>query len=281
MEERAGLLGDLVGSHPRNWQLPERNWPPRLEGESAYRPPVELAEVDIVLQLRTTEDCDGHDATLADHPLHARIEALAEQAADSGVELLAVETLRRASRDTGMAARDHFGFLDGLSQPAVRPADPPAPRDEVARGEILLGYANDRADPPPPPDLLKDNGTYLVVRKLQQNVAALRSFVAEASAKLGMDEEQILGKMMGRTRAGEPLAKPGAGPTNDFDYADDKEGRLCPFQSHIRRTNPRQTVDDENFRPTPRFLRRRALLRPRAPRRGGGLSRARHLLHGL
>ena len=255
MEERAGLLGDIVGSHPRNWQLPARNWPP-AEGQSGYRPPVELAEVDIVLQLRTTEDCDGHDATLPDHPLHGRIVALAEAAAAGGVELLAVETLRRASRDTGAAARDHFGFLDGLSQPVVRPASPAAPRDEVARGEILLGYANDRADPPPPPDILRDNGTFLVVRKLQQNVAALHEFVAKASAELELDAELIYGKMMGRTRAGEPMALPEAGPTNDFDYAKDAEGRRCPFQSHIRRTNPRQTVDEENVRPNPRFLRR-------------------------
>lgn len=257
MEDRAGLLGDLTGSHPRNWRLPARNWPPPLEGESGYRPPVELAEVDIVLQLRTLEDCDGHDATLPGHPLHARIAALAEQASDSGVELLAVETLRRASRDTGLAARDHFGFLDGLSQPVVRPTEPQAPQDEVARGEILLGYANDRADPAPAADPLMDNGTFLVVRKLEQNVAALRAFVAQASAALGLDEELIYGKMMGRTRDGEPLASPGGGPTNDFDYAGDPEGRLCPFQSHIRRTNPRAARDDaENFRPTPRFLRR-------------------------
>ena len=71
-----------------------------------------------------------------------------------------------------------------------------------------------------------------------------------------LDEELIYGKMMGRARDGVPLAAPGLGPGNDFDYAGDTDGSLCPFQAHIRRTNPRQQVDQENFRPTPRFLRR-------------------------
>jgi len=259
MEERAGLLGDLVAAHPRNWRLPPRNWPPRAEGEAA-RPPVEIAEIDILVQLRTTQDCDGHDATEPSHPLHERIAALAAEAVQNGVELLAVESMRRASRDTGLAARDHFGFVDGLSQPVVRDAataGAAAGRDAVARGEILLGYANDRADPPSPASPLRDNGTFLVVRKLHQNVAALRGFVARASASLGLGEEEVYGKLMGRSRKGEPLAKPMKGPTNDFDYRGDPQGQLCPFQSHIRRTNPREDViNEENFRPTPRILRR-------------------------
>ena len=41
---------------------------------------------------------------------------------------------------------------------------------------------------------------------------------------------------------------------NDFDYSKDPEGKACPFQSHIRRANPRGTRDD--IRTVPRIMRR-------------------------
>lgn len=52
MESRATSIGDIWDNHPRRWALPPRNFPPAPKNE-APRPPVELCEVDVVLQLRT------------------------------------------------------------------------------------------------------------------------------------------------------------------------------------------------------------------------------------
>jgi Dyp-type peroxidase family len=262
MEDRAGLLGDLRDSHPRRWNLPERNWPPQPAAKTAQTPleaaktPVEISEIDIVIQLRVSApDYGGHDILDAGHPLHERVKELAASEADTGVRLLAVESMRRASMGQGAAGLDHFGYLDGISQPVVRSKPPSGSRDEVSRGEILLGYANDRADPPPPRNELLDNGTFLVVRKLSQDVPLWRKFLTDACPRNGpLTEYELRAKLMGRTPDGVPLAKPVTAPKfNDFDYSDDRNGDLCPFQSHIRRTHPRTSA---HGRPTPRILRR-------------------------
>jgi len=52
MESRATSIGDIWDNHPRRWSLPPRNFPPLRKNEPP-RPPVELHEVDIVLQFRT------------------------------------------------------------------------------------------------------------------------------------------------------------------------------------------------------------------------------------
>lgn len=255
MEERAGLLGDLRQAHPRNWAPPKRNWRPGTNSAAAAAP-VEISEVDIVVQLRSCTPHDGYDALADGHPLQKRIAALAEAAEGSGVRLLAVETMRRASSDPGPGT-DHFGFLDGLSQPVMADSPNPANRDEVKRGEIFRGYVNDRRDPPPPRDPVLDNGTFLVVRKLRQDVAALDAFVKAEAKRLqgdhpGFTAEILLAKMMGRDRAGVPLTDPSVGTGNGFGYTNDS-GERCPLQAHIRRTNPRRP---EHGRPTPRILRR-------------------------
>src|SRR5205814_919764 len=49
MEARADLLGDFRGNHPRNWTLPERNWPIGAQSQS-FAQRLELSSVDIVVQ---------------------------------------------------------------------------------------------------------------------------------------------------------------------------------------------------------------------------------------
>lgn len=256
MEERAGLLGDLRQQHPRRWRLPARNWPPRPAGErAAATGQVELSEVDLVVQLRTLEDHEHNDSVGdASHPLHPAIRAIAD-AQDSGVELLSVETLQRASRDDDAFGRDHFGFRDGFSQPKAVPVLP-AGRDQVRAGEIFRGHPTDRGDPPPPESWLLDNGSFLVVRKLRQRVAELHQWAAKTAPDLGIDAETLFGLMVGRTRDGKVLRDGVPSESNEFDYSKDADGARCPFQAHIRRTNPRLTVDENHGRPGPRILRR-------------------------
>ena len=126
-------------------------------------------------------------------------------------------------------------------------------------GEFLLGY-EDEVGPDgtvaPEPFELRVNGTYLVFRKLYQDVAAFRRYLATAAKSLYGSDDQYhqdltAAKMMGRWRSGCPLD---LSPVNDdlaiaadperrnnFTYADDEQGLRCPLGAHLRRVNPRAT----------------------------------------
>ncbi|MBC7978019.1 MAG: Dyp-type peroxidase [Myxococcales bacterium] len=158
---------------------------------------------------------------------------------------------------------EHFGFADGVSRPflAGRHASPRPGEDTVATGEILLGYRNAYGRLPTTPlwgdhDLGK-NGTYLVFRKLQQNVAAFWGWVADQARRLAGDDpaavaqltEQLGAKVMGRWISGASLV---LSPDRDdrkfatldqvnaFNYLKrDPDGLRCPIASHARRANPR------------------------------------------
>ncbi|MBN8510425.1 MAG: Dyp-type peroxidase [Burkholderiales bacterium] len=235
MEARNGLLGDVRGNHPNHWLRPLRH------GAGAGVPPrIDLGVVHVVVLLRL-HDPANDDVT--PHPqLQARAEAIA--APGSGLKLLALEAARSRWQDDGEPARDHFGFADGLSQPV--PTMTPVGRDDVLPGELLLGYRNGRGDAPPPPDDLLDDGSFLVIRKLQQRLDHLDEAlqgVAGATA--------IMEKMIGRHADGTPMAAAGSKADNDFDYTGDAAGRRCPLSSHVRRSHPR---DGRGW--TPRILRR-------------------------
>lgn len=264
MEARADLLGDFRSNHPRNWKLPERNWPDRSAGRVVAR--VQLSAIDIVVQLRTSRPIQPGDHEIsgnAGHPLYAKIAQLAGQPQQMGVHVLSVQAMLRRYRSDGSGqAIDRFGFVDGISQPVVD-GNPTGAKwnDQVRRGELLCGYRNDRGDGPGPAadGEYLDNGTFLVVRKLAQDVDALNRFLDDQLAKLSvsnpaaaLSRDDLLGKMMGRTLDGQALADPGLPPRNDFNYDNDRDGARCPFQAHIRRANPR-TLE----RPTvPRIMRR-------------------------
>ena len=237
MEARAGILGDVRGNHPSHWLRPLRH------GAAAGVPPrIDLGVVHVVVLLRLN---DASNTSAALHPrLLARAEGIA--APDSGVVLLAVEATRSRYKADGTPARDHAGFEDGLSQPTPHPA--PSNSDQVLPGELLLGFRNARCDAPLPsqPDDLLDHGSFLVVRKLQQRLDHLDEVLQGVA-----DAEGIKEKMIGRKVDGTPLAAGGSATDNHFDYRGDADGRRCPLQSHVRRTNPR---DGREY--MPRILRR-------------------------
>jgi Dyp-type peroxidase family len=169
-------------------------------------------------------------------------------------------------------AREHFGFTDGFSQPAIEGVaredvpgqgifDRPRPlaRLRPARwravkpGEFVLGYEDeDRGSAPGPPAPFDRNATYMVWRKLHQDVAGFRDQLAAQAQRLGLDPELVVAKMIGRWRDGSPLALRPDAPdpdlgndrrrANDFRYGDDPAGLRCPRGAHVRRTNPRDAL---------------------------------------
>jgi Dyp-type peroxidase family len=194
----------------------------------------------------------------------------AEMEATGGIEIRFVQDTMALAHENGIGSEgEHFGFADPISQPPIEGADTPwYPGDGVLEpdgrwrplkpGEFLLGYEDEAGEVAqfPEPFELRLNGTYLVFRKLYQDVAAFRRYLATAAKALyGSDDQYhqdlFAAKMMGRWRSGCPLdLSPdkddlaiAADPErrNNFTYAGDEQGLRCPIGAHLRRSNPRAT----------------------------------------
>ncbi|ANW00451.1 Dyp-type peroxidase [Bradyrhizobium icense] len=268
MAARASILGDVRHNHPINWSLPERNWPEPPQHE---RERVELSSVHAIVMYTCKGPADEWQDMASDkHPLRGAVLQFNEKLSGKGVQILSVQSMRRLVGSGSEPPRDHFDFVDGISQPWLEPPQKPArsnevmtgdvgykniprdrpTRDKVVTGDLLLGYENSFGDPPLTGKLW-DDSTFLVVRKLEQDVDALHTVLKESG-----DVEGTKAKFMGRTGDGEVLIEDETinRRGNDFDYSKDAEGKACPFQSHIRRANPRGTRDD--IRTVPRIMRR-------------------------
>jgi Dyp-type peroxidase family len=133
--------------------------------------------------------------------------------------------------------------IDNWADPSGQLADHP-----VNRGKRAFGL----------------NGSYLVFRKLVQKVDEFWAYIDKTAEEHDIKEyigqvsedadgridrrEVIAAKMIGRWRSGAPLVlwpkSPGSEPRNDFLFMDaDPDGVRCPIGSHIRRANPRDSLD--------------------------------------
>lgn len=180
------------------------------------------------------------------------------------------------------AGHEHFGFKDGISQPGIDglTSDQKPGQDLIKAGEFIVGYpGQDEVQPPaPPPDAYTPvqpsarpqlppwtkDGSFLVFRRLRQNVGGFNQFVSQNAPANGLSEELLGAKLVGRYKSGAPLERtrdqgpdidPGAGDPsvadpsllgsskiNNFDYDADADGQLVPRAAHIRKTNPRSSA---------------------------------------
>lgn len=272
MRERAAArLGDSGHDAPEHWE--------------SHGPQHPRAHVLLMIH--------AHDAaTCEERTSHAVARAEAQ-----GLELLATQRLQNLP-----GGIEHFGFADGISQPAVEGAvEPTVVRGNgtplkdgtwrpVQPGEFVLGYRDEEepAPPLPEPHVLARNGSYLVYRKLAQNVATFRQTMASLGEEHGVSAELLGAKLVGRHADGTPLLpgtgtapgpgngsdgpgngsdgaapQPGAHPSawlNDMRFESDPLGRACPVGSHIRRANPR-----DGFDLPPELVSRHRLLRRGMP----------------
>lgn len=275
MEARASQLGDVRGNHPRRWRLPQPNWPAPAGPDT---PPIDLRAVHAVLQWRVLASVEiAADVGVDDpaHPLHAHLQALAD--AWPGVRILAVQPMQRLQRTDDGAPREHFGFADGMSDPTITPQPGPGYRNQVHLGELLLGHDN-AADRAPaahsdPAGWLRE-GSFLVVRKLRQDVERFDALVDKAAADTALGAELIRAKMMGRQRDGKPLVPGTSAGDNGFGYQRDPAGSACPFHAHIRRANPRgagdPAVPEAPGGRMPRIVRRGMPYGPKYDAKAGG-----------
>jgi Dyp-type peroxidase family len=162
--------------------------------------------------------------------------------------------------------KEHFGFRDGIAQPQIAGMPPPenapaTPGNTIPTGEVLLGYTNAYGELPEGPTDTNGqgfgrNGTFLVFRQLHQDVVGFWNYVAQQAAEKASTAVELAAKMVGRWPDGTPLVESPEGPqphlqTHDqFVYAKhsshpDPFGLHCPIGSHIRRTNPRDALNDD------------------------------------
>jgi Dyp-type peroxidase family len=175
---------------------------------------------------------------------------------------------------------EHFGYLDGVSQPGIRgqidltfpnrtflqesqnPSDPGQSlpgSDLLWPGEFVFGYpAQNPKDLDDPsnvssggPDWMK-NGAFMVFRRLNQLVPEFHKFARDSANPLETDPVLFEARMVGRWKSGAPLEitplqdDPDLGgkalENNNFEFDTDPAGRRCPFAAHIRKSYPRNDV---------------------------------------
>jgi Dyp-type peroxidase family len=157
---------------------------------------------------------------------------------------------------------EHFGYRDGFGNPDFKGAErncvpgqgklaKDGSWEALATGEFLLGYADEAGELPvaPIPHLLARNGTFMVYRKMHQNVAAFRNYLEEKGKLYPGGKEKLASKFVGRWRDGTPVELSPDGEdqsivdddnrNTNFTYDNDLVGLRCPVGAHIRRANPR------------------------------------------
>jgi Dyp-type peroxidase family len=232
------------------------------------------------------------------------------RAINSGVQVIYKQ--EGATLPPPLTGHEHFGFLDGVSQPGLRgrispkdddvltprqnPKDPDKGKpgqDLLWPGEFVFGYpgqdtnatekdggikkkgpdslTHGPGERPAGPPWAKD-GSYLVIRRLRQDVPGFHKFLASQ----GVDADLLGAKIVGRWKSGAPIMRaatqdipalgdddcanlnfefqqksdriPRQDPDSGFCSDDnpafppskgDKTGAICPFAGHIRKAYPR------------------------------------------
>lgn len=142
---------------------------------------------------------------------------------------------------------EHFGYRDGISQPIFTQAEMAALTETPLQrwnpsARLSLVLVDD-----PLSDEPNAFGSYLVYRKLEQNLQLFDQRVQQLAAALGVSPALAGAYVVGRFKDGTPVVKAdhpvGGEAANDFDFAtDDPDGLRCPLHSHVRKTNPRGTT---------------------------------------
>jgi len=200
------------------------------------------------------------DSTLTLTTLRASLEAIWL------TSIKVIVTLDAAVRPGTEAGHEHFGFKDGISNPAIdgfAAAGTYPGQLPVQPGVIVLGHTFDNnGTPDTRTSQLAKDGSFLVFRKLKQLVPEFNAFLLKNGTGFdGLTPQQgadFLGaRLVGRWKSGAPIDLApiqdnptiGADPeqnnnflynfTNPDDFSDQTR---CPFSAHLRKTNPRNDL---------------------------------------
>ncbi|GLQ75413.1 Dyp-type peroxidase [Vibrio penaeicida] len=309
MPARKDILGDDLSSAPEHWDpiwhSPEKVhlW---LSINGQTQADIEIRYKEL---LRLIEICD------------AGVELLQGHRAGNG-ELLPYQDAAALRENEKVTPKEHFGYVDGISDPFFKGTGAPAERvlgagkptgkdpskmegwEPLETGEFILGHRDESFEYPkaPTPPLLAKNGTFMVYRKLHQNVKSFKRYSEEVGKDFEGGSEALSAKFVGRWKNGAPIASfptqkeadafhdklrkaqknAKENPTTAnkekylelkqqltaFNYSDDIKGSACPMGSHVRRANPRGALEygvKDAFNTPGALVNRRRILRRGLP----------------
>ncbi|MEI6950111.1 Dyp-type peroxidase [Paraflavisolibacter sp. H34] len=237
--------------------------------------------------------------------LEETVDVVLKKAEGAGLQLICHQ--RGDTLPGNFRGHEHFGFKDGVSQPGIRGKLSTAPGDYITPryfspkdprrlffakpgqllawpGQFLLGEQRQGTDHlyhpvPPAGDFPKwaARGSYLVVRRLQQDVPAFWNFVFLTATHAGLSPDKVAAMLIGRWPSGAPILRspeadaPALGAdtfaNNHFLFDDparpadlhavpgypgdafpqgmgDFLASVCPHFAHIRKVNPRDSATD-------------------------------------
>jgi deferrochelatase/peroxidase EfeB len=294
MRARKDILGDDGPSDPQNWDPVWHKEVHCLVSLNAQRP--NFMEERYKWLLQQIDNAEGGVQLLEGH-----------RGAD-GKDDLAYQEGHVLFDDKGNpTSMEHFGYTDGIGDPVFEGLPDVKERvvgrgkqtvvggdggwEPLATGEFLLGHIDEAHEypPAPMPTTLSRNSTYMVYRKLHENVGTFNNYLDEQSKIFPGSKELLAAKFVGRWRDnGAPLTEAWdeaskaawdarfakASPAEQDKmlagvvFDNDIDGSKCPFSAHIRRINPRASLEfgvKDAFDTPGSLANRRRLLRRGLP----------------
>lgn len=290
MKKRKDILGDNGPSAPEHWD-------PIWHGEPVH--------ILITLNGQLPEYIETTTQWLLNLVAESAggVTLLKGHRGDNGADDLPWQDAKIVFENGKPTSKEHFGYTDGIGDPVFDGL--PGPKDRVlgrgkqvkgggweplATGEFILGHMDEAREYPaaPSPMLLSRNGTFMVYRKLHENVGTFNAFLEKEGAAYPGGKCLLAAKFVGRWMDnGAPLSSaPDTASKNawderfakatpkeqdrmlsDFTFDDDASGAKCPMSSHLRRINPRASLEnDKGAFDTPGALsNRRRILRRGLP----------------
>lgn len=242
-EETPADAAFLDGLKNRGAQL---NDPPKTQWHVGYR-----GQLHVMILIAGKADSDTSDTSSM---VELELIDLVAQAPKKAITFVGMERGRVYENQHGEGV-EHFGFVDGRSQPLLLEEDvDKEPAD--ATGAFIWNPAFPLSQVLAKDPAVTDPnifGAYFVFRKLEQNVKgfiaaeeSLQKKLTTLAANIGKiyPPDFAGAALMGRFRDGTPVTAQNQDGMhtpvpNNFDYASDMQGLKCPFHAHIRKTNPR------------------------------------------
>ncbi|MEA3410905.1 MAG: peroxidase [Pseudomonadota bacterium] len=250
MAARSYILGDEGPNAPEHWDpIWRKGATPRAddEGNGKIAAVDDTGEIHIWISINARDPDHlgaAHDwlmGAIAEHAIGVQL--LTGHGPDNAPYQDASALFQRDAEGNPVPSpKEHFGFTDGIGNPVFSGQYEPQAEARLvlgrgklmpdqtwaplATGEFLLGHADESQELPPvaPPWELTRNGSYMVFRKLHENVKSYLGYISGQSRLyarvMGMDpddethleiaRETMMAKMAGRWTDGIPLMAAGS-----------------------------------------------------------------------
>jgi len=312
MQDRKDILGDDGPSTPDNWD--------QIWHDKSLHVWISInGKDDASIETRYQTICSLLSKS------NQQVEQLSGHRGPDGATDLPYQSASALYKNGVPQSCEHFGYRDGISDPYFEASSgnpnrvigggkptrgDPATKDgwePLETGEFILGHRDEAFETPecPLPALLAFNGTFMVYRKLHENVGSFNRYLDEMGENYPGGKELLAAKFAGRWRKsgasiaqcpneadanvfGEKLDAAQArlfseqpNPSSEavaqyvalrkqlvaFNYNHDIKGARCPLGAHVRRINPRGALEEgkDSFKTPGALINRRRILRRGLP----------------